>query len=207
MEVAIRARVQPMQPSWRPTDPPASSALREARDSGIELGRGRRLGTSAAPAWAIAGLLSLGFALWLGLSWSGYAQRYTPAGWRKGDTQLVEITLVRQDKQNLSCASNVVVDGLHCGFHGNQRPFEPRNEREILSPYVTVKGELLLAAGLWSATGLRGWLPSSRFTVVCNYHVRGVMRSGALRWSPTGKFDPLKQSAAVGSLTDCAVPE
>jgi hypothetical protein len=141
------------------------------------------------------------------VSWSGYARSYTPGGWHKGGSQLVELTLIRQDKQNLSCASNVIIDGLHCAFHSNQQRFDSRGGREILSPYTTVKGELLLGAGLWTAPALQISLPSTRFTVVCNYQVRGVMRSGALRWTPTGRFDPLKQGVAVGALTDCAIPE
>lgn len=163
----------------------------------------------AAPAWALASLFSIGFVLWLGIAWTGYARRYTAAGWHKGGDQLIEITLVRDDEQNLACAADVVIEGLHCGYRADLRPFatpQP-DDRKILSPYNTVKGELFLGSGLWSSPALRRPLPGSRFTVVCNYHVLGIVRSAALRWTPKGRFDPVKQSLAVGSLTDCAIPE
>ena len=49
-------------------------------------------------------------------------------------------------------------------------------------------------------------LPASRFTVVCNLRVTFVLKSAQLRWSETGKFEPLKQSVAMGILSDCSIP-
>ena len=46
-----------------------------------------------------------------------------------------------------------------------------------------------------------------RFTVVCNYHVVGVLKSAALRWALNGSFNPLEQSVAVGNLSDCVIPQ
>jgi hypothetical protein len=54
---------------------------------------------------------------------------------------------------------------------------------------------------------LRRELPAERFTVVCNYHVVGVLKAVSLRWSPTGNFSPVDQSVAVGNLTDCTIPQ
>ena len=67
--------------------------------------------------------------------------------------------------------------------------------------------ELFLAAGLWQAPILQGTLPAERFTVVCNYHIIGVLKAVSLRWSPTASFNPVDQSVTVGTLSDCAIPQ
>ena len=89
---------------------------------------------------------------------------------------------------------------MHCGYHGIASPAAPTPKltRTCLQPFNTVKNELFLAAGLWQSPILRGALPTDRFTVVCNYHVIGVLKAVALRWSPTGNFGPVDQSVAVG---------
>jgi hypothetical protein len=164
--------------------------------------------------WAITSLLCTGFALWLGFAWSGYASRcaLTPQGWQRGATRALELTLIREDLDNLACASDVAVDALHCAFRANRRapqvPMAPGAHRapELLQPYVTVTGELLLAAGLWRSPLMRGALPTIRFTVVCDYHVTGVMKSVALRWSPSGAFEAARQALPVGSLSNCVLP-
>jgi hypothetical protein len=66
---------------------------------------------------------------------------------------------------------------------------------------------MLLAAGLWDSPGLRGSLPTERFTVMCNYDIVGVLKTVSLRWNPNDKFDPAKQSLPVGVLTDCVIPQ
>jgi hypothetical protein len=77
----------------------------------------------------------------------------------------------------------------------------------VLQPFNTVKNELFLAAGLWQAPILHEPLPAERFTVVCNYRVLGVLRAVSLRWSLTGNFGPVDQSVAVGTLSDCTIPQ
>jgi hypothetical protein len=174
----------------------------------------RPAGTSlaAAPvlAWSIACLLGIGFFLWLGFSWSGYAERFAQAGggWRKGGTQLVEITLIRDDVRNLACASDQSVASLHCAYtaNGKQLWSEPSNVGAVLRPYSTVKGDLLLGKGLWDSPLLPASLPGSRFTVVCNFEMLGVLKSVAFRWSLQGAFDPSKESVPVGALNDCSIP-
>jgi len=122
---------------------------------------------------------------------------------------MVEVTLIRDDKKNLSCASDRSFEQIHCGFYGNSQPWGPGPDQDsnTLQPFNTVKNELFLAAGLWAAPILRGELPSSRFTVVCNYHIQGVLKNVSLRWSSTGNFSPVDQSVTVGKLTDCVIPQ
>jgi hypothetical protein len=157
-------------------------------------------------------LLCAGVGLWLVLAWMGYKEKYTQQteGWRLGSTRMLEVTLIREDKKNLACASDKSFGDVHCGYHRNGTALGPKPEDDphILQPFNTVKNELFLAAGLWQAKVLQGTaLPKDRFTVVCNYHVVGVLKDVALRWSPTGSFNPVDQSVAAGTLSDCVIPQ
>jgi hypothetical protein len=49
-------------------------------------------------------------------------------------------------------------------------------------------------------------LPEARFSVVCNYHIKGVVKSARIRFSPTARFTRLTTSITAGTLTDCMVP-
>lgn len=157
--------------------------------------------------WSLTSLLLTGALLFLGFSWAGYKNSY-PANelFRIGQTQLIEITLVREDARNLSCASDVEIGELRCGFDSAKRERAGLQERHKLSPYNSIKNELFLAAGLWSELGPARSLPRARFTVVCNFHVTSVLKSASLRWAPDGKFEPLERSVPVGFVSDCVVP-
>jgi hypothetical protein len=37
--------------------------------------------------------------------------------------------------------------------------------------------------------------------------VVGVLKAVALRWSPTGSFNAVDQSVAVGTVSDCVIPQ
>jgi hypothetical protein len=161
--------------------------------------------------YTVFSLLCIGIGLWLVLAWSGYKEKYTQQteGWRLGSTRMLEITLIREDKKNLACASDKSFGDIHCGYHrdGTHNGPLPENDPHVLQPFNTVKNELFLAAGLWQAPVLQGELPKERFSVVCNYNILGVLKAVALRWSPTGSFNPVDQSVAVGTLTNCTIPQ
>ena len=161
--------------------------------------------------YTVFGFLCMGVLLWLLFSWSGYKDRYSQQteGWHLGSIKMIEVTLIRDDKKNLACSSDRSFDGIHCGYYANSQPWGPGPENDVnaLQPFNTVKNELFLASGLWFAPVLQGELPTSRFTVVCNYHVKGVLKNVSLRWSPTGTFGPVDQSVVVGPLTDCVIPQ
>ncbi len=160
--------------------------------------------------YTVFGFLCIGIALWLVLAWAGYKEKYSQQteGWHLGSTKMIEVTLVREDKKNLACASDKSFGPVHCGYHANSHPWaSPETDPNVLQPFNTVKNELFLAAGLWESPILQGSLPTQRFTVVCNYHVVGVLRTVSLRWSATGNFSPVDQSVAVGNLTDCVIPQ
>jgi hypothetical protein len=160
--------------------------------------------------YAIGGLLGIGIALWLLITVTGYAKRYERAseGLALGATRSVELTLVREDRENLACASNVVLEGLHCAYRASGTRVEPEgtDDRLVLRPYYTVDHVPLLGSGLWSSPGMRGPLPDKRFTVVCNYHVLGAIKSVRLRWATGGAFGPPGQSPPVGTLSGCVIP-
>ena len=156
-------------------------------------------------------LLVIGLGVWLLLAGSAYRRNYsaTGAAWHRGARNLVEITLIREDRHSLACAADTELDGVHCGFGANRQPHRLNagaDDPRVLSPYSTVNGELLLGAGLWASPALGGKLPAQRFTVVCDYEIVGALRTVALRWSPSGDFAPVERSVPVGSLRDCAIP-
>jgi hypothetical protein len=159
----------------------------------------------------VLSILVIGLVLWVVFSATGYREQYSAShdGWRVGGKQMIEITLVKQDKENLACASEKTFQGLRCAYDGAKRPWpsgtvEPRS---VLSPYNTIKNELFMAAGLWQNPVLAGSLPVNRFTVVCNYEIVAVSRNAGLRWSPKGNFEPQKNTVPVGRLTDCMIPQ
>jgi hypothetical protein len=156
-------------------------------------------------------LVAITALVWLIFTVSGYGKRYAQMAkpWAKGDVNLVEITVTKEDINNLFCASDVVLAGrVRCAYGANQqRPTPPvDDDRLTLRPYVTVNRELLLGTGLWSAPELQSNIPDHRFTIACNFRILDVVKSVSLRWSPTGNFDPAKQSIPAGTLTDCAYP-
>ena len=161
--------------------------------------------------YTVFGFLCIAIALWLVFSWSGYKNRYSQQneGWHLGGTKMIEVTLIGEDKKNLACASDREFEGIHCAFHSSGQPWGPGPEHDsnTLQPFNTIKNELFLASGMWFASPLRSELPTSRFTVVCNYHVKGVLKNVSLRWSANASFSPVDQSVAIGDLTDCVIPQ
>lgn len=154
----------------------------------------------------MAVLICIGFALWVVFAWTHYAERYAAAmdGWRLGGTHLVEISIVAEDRERLACASNTTFGSVRCGYDQLDRRVETPLE-STLSPFNTIKNQLLLGAGMWTQPVLQQELPRGRFTVVCNFHVLGVIRP-ALRWQENGPFDRVKDSVPAGTLSDCEIP-
>ena len=162
-------------------------------------------------------LFVIGLGVWLLLSGSAYRRQYsaTGAAWHRGAQNFIEITLLREDDINLACAADATIQGLHCGFGADRRPWRPftaraavtrEDDAHLLRPYNTVSGELLLGAGLWDSLARRGPLPSGRFTVTCDFDIAGALRSVALRWTRGGNFEGPDRSLAAGVLSNCAIP-
>jgi len=156
-----------------------------------------------------AALICIGFAVWLIFSWTNYPDRYAQAieGWRLGGTHMVELTLVREDRTKLACAADVQIEDVRCEFRRNEQALaEALDDRRKLRPYKSVKGALLLGAGLWTSPDLDR-APAGRFTAVCNFHILGVTRSAAVRWDMKGEFIRLKETLPVGRLEKLRHPQ
>ena len=147
---------------------------------------------------------------WLVYSWTGYARRHAQIGdgFHLSSSQLIELTLVREDRDNLACTADAPINGLRCGFQqGGKLPAAGDDPKRVLQPYMTTKNELIVGAGLWQSAALAKPLPPGRFTAICNYRLVGASRSLALRWRTTGPFEPYAKVAPVISLSDCVIPE
>ncbi len=155
--------------------------------------------------------VGIAFGVWVVSAGKRYRQEYAQGqgteGWTVGSTQSVELTLVREDKRNLACASEQSIAGLHCAYRGDRSaagtagPDDP----QILQPYNTVGSELLLGAGLWASADMKKPLPAARFTVSCNYHIEGVAKSASIRFDPAAPFTPAGKSLTGGTLSDCTL--
>ena len=154
-------------------------------------------------------LFVIGLAVWLLLAGRAYRREYSGTGvaWHRGETNFIEITLVREDHANLACASDKTMQGLHCGFRADRRTGQRElDDTRLLRPYNTVNGELFLGAGLWDSLAQHGPLPAGRFTVNCDFEIVGALRSVALRWTRNGSFEANDRSLAAGVLRNCAIP-
>jgi len=181
--------------------PPSSERSILQPDAASQLFRCNALLLSFLTFWLIV------FGVWVVSAGSRYREEYAQVteGWHVGSTRMVELTVVKEDKQRLACAFDHPIAGLRCGYQRDRREVAPPSPR-VLQPYNTVANELLLGAGLWDSPDLKEPLPSQRFTVVCNYHVLGVAKSVGIRFDPTAAFSPLGRTVAAGTLTDCVIP-
>jgi hypothetical protein len=155
-------------------------------------------------------LFLIGFGVWVVSAGGRYREEYAQAtqGWRVGSIRSVDLTVVKDDRHNLACASDQVIEGLHCGFRSDLREAGPASSdnSQILQPLNTVGNELLLGAGLWNSSDFKNALPQARFTVICNYTIKGVMKSALIRFDPAASFNPVGKTVTVGTLTDCMIP-
>jgi hypothetical protein len=153
-------------------------------------------------------LFAIGLGVWVLLAGRAYRRDYSGMGatWHRGDKNLVEITVVAADESNLACASDKVVGDLRCDFGADHQARGAVADGERLVPYCTVGGDVLLGAGLWSSAKQAGPLPTTRFTVLCDFEISGGLHSVALRWKPDGAFEPSQKSLPVGTLRNCTIP-
>ena len=146
------------------------------------------------------------FVVWVFSAGKKYREEHAQAteGWRVGTSRRVEVTLVKRDKQNLACESDQDLWGLSCS--GPRELGATGPDPRTLQPLNTVRNELFLGAGLWSSLERDASLPERRFTAVCNYHIKGIVKSARIRFSAAAPFTPLAATVTAGTLTDCMVP-
>jgi hypothetical protein len=128
--------------------------------------------------------------------------------WSVGQTVDVEVTLVKNDRRDLACASSEEVAGRHCAFEAKGTPWskgESTDDRKVLRPYVTSERLQLTAAGLWSEPALAPEkLPATRFRARCKYEVEGTLGDLGVRWEEGGQWFPNHKWYA-GSLSGCVL--
>jgi hypothetical protein len=127
--------------------------------------------------------------------------------WTTGQTVDVEVTLVRNDRQELACAAADEVGGKHCAFEAANKAWskggDANDDKKILKPYTTTDRVQFTAAGLWSDPALTpDKLPATRFSVKCKYKVEGTLKNVGVRWEQTGQWYP-QEGWYAGSISDC----
>ncbi|HSO00475.1 MAG TPA: hypothetical protein VLS89_19420 [Candidatus Nanopelagicales bacterium] len=183
----------PKRPAARPVPPPPPPVPPGA------------LGKSLLLFVLIVGGLAAAFAL-LGQETGGSV---AAANWKPGAKPQVEITLIANDRRELSCWSAEELNGRHCGFEGPTKPWskgDPADDKTLLRPYTTVDRIQFLAAGLWTEPALSGSnLPLGRFSVKCTYNVEGVIKRPGIRWSSEGAWLDQTNDWHTGYVSNCKV--
>jgi len=163
----------------------------------------------------IVALLMLGaiaFASWQWINvWLDRALHPRPhkaaVTWETGVEADVEITLITADAKRLSCASDTEIDGVHCAFGTNKRPWRRTpnapfddNDANVIQPYRTADTNvLILASGLWAqpeiAMRLHREPPNLadidkhlRFVAYCRVRFVGELEKVNTRWDTAGKW-------------------
>jgi len=154
----------------------------------------------------VVGGLAAGFAL-LGREQGG-GGRAANASWKTGQTVDVEITLVKQDREELMCAAPQEINGRRCAQERSNKPWgtpSGADDKKLLKPYTTTNGAELLAAGLWSDPALTTNLPPTRFSVKCKFTVEGIIKAPSIRWASDRPFYDSPSDWPAGAVTACTV--
>lgn len=151
----------------------------------------------------VAGLVGLFYVL-------GREEQQAPPNmkWNVGQTVDVEITLVKNDRNELACAAADEVAGRHCAFESAAKPWtkgDVNDDTKLLKPYTTTDRAQFTAAGVWSEAALAAdKIPASRFSLKCRYKIEGKLKNMSVRWEQTGQWFPNNEWFA-GSVSECKV--
>jgi hypothetical protein len=189
------------EPGSEPPEAASSEAQAKVSDEAV-------FGRNNALLLSFSAFCLIVFVVWMISGGKRYRAEYAQAteNWRVGSTRVVELTLVKDDLKHLACASDQAIAGLRCGYGKDKREVSPPDEPKNLRPYNTVANELLLGSGLWSSPDLKGPLPDRRFSVICNYNIKGVVKSVSIRFNPSASFAGVGKSVTAGTLTECVLP-
>ncbi|HTV19984.1 MAG TPA: hypothetical protein VMG12_14970 [Polyangiaceae bacterium] len=127
--------------------------------------------------------------------------------WKAGNEADVELTLITPDAKRLQCAHDATIEGLHCGYTANKRPFRrvpnapfDDNDQSVIQPYRTADtNALVLVSGLWAepeiALRLHREPPVTgdvdknlRFVAYCRVRFVGELEKPSLRWDTNAKW-------------------
>src|SRR5690606_5131957 len=108
-----------------------------------------------------------------------------PQQWKIGSEGTVHLTVVTADYNKLACAHPDAVGPYHCAYADEKKPWPAAkdapvddNKKNVIQPYRTPDGTLVMVAGLWAqpavATRLHNEPPHAiaekklaRFVVEC----------------------------------------
>jgi hypothetical protein len=142
---------------------------------------------------------------------SGWIEKKGPTAtkeelWKLGTEATVHLTVVTADYNKLACAYPDAADGAHCAYVNDKQQWPADqnaplddNKKNIVQPYRTVDGQLLMLKGLWAepvvATRLHNEPPQganenklARFTVQCRVKFVAQWKQPLVRWVPGQAF-------------------
>lgn len=133
----------------------------------------------------------------------------TSTRWSVGSEQDIHITLIAQDKTNLSCASSDELGGKHCEYEAKDKKWSKggsNDDKSQYKPYRLVgNNDPVLIAGLWSEPALKGALPNERFSAHCKLKVEGKLKKPTVRWGPKDPWYDEPFDWPAGSVSNCTV--
>lgn len=123
-----------------------------------------------------------------------------------GDTMPITITVVPSDSYNLNCSGDEHFGSSRCNFDANQRP---QSTQEPLRPYMTVRREMFILAGVFEERNVERWVRTARrtghntrVTLKCRATLLGFSTSIDVRWRKTGSWNAVKD-VPVARVDDC----
>lgn len=129
--------------------------------------------------------------------------------WSVGSEQEIRITLISQDKTNLSCASTEVLAGKHCEYEAKDKKWSKggdNGDKTIYKPYRLVgNNDPALIAGLWSEPALQGALPGERFSAKCKLKIEGKIKKPTVRWGPKDPWYDEPFDWPAGTVSGCSI--
>ena len=135
--------------------------------------------------------------------------------WKLNEPVDVEITLVASDANDLGCAMEGDVKGLHCAFStvNAKHPAAgtARDDEKLLQPYSTTNKQNFLAAGVWQQVDTKDpaaldakvkALANPRFSLTCKFTPRERAKTAKVQWKPGSDWGP-GDGWFVGDVKDC----
>jgi hypothetical protein len=129
------------------------------------------------------------------------------ATWQTGAEADVELTLITADAKRLLCAHDTELEGTHCGYGANKRPWRrvpdapfDDNDAAVIQPYRTADtNALILVSGIWAQPELALRLHREppnlanvdkhlRFVAYCRVRFTGELKDVSTRWDTGGKW-------------------
>lgn len=224
-------------PAAPPGTAPSSSAEPTAKDPATTKDERAKAQPPGEPPLPIfGGRLMIGIALLFGIaavspqglnSWLDrklHPKDVKPAAeWTVGSEADVQLTLITADARRLHCAHDAELEGYHCAYKANKRPWPKPpgallddNGHHLIQPYRTADtNALILVGGLWAepelALRVHREPPTHyeadkliRFVAYCRVRFIGKLEKAALRWDLGGAWTD-DQTALVARPLSCTL--